>query len=267
MGYMRAILFIALLCFVFTTHSANQILRSQNKSEPMKSSESIEKIRQSFNSQEAADVLINGYFRNDGDRLKKINQELSSLPTDRRLHEAKRICREIGFEYLQRTNLHMSKAHTVDFEKYKERAYFIWGLFPGRSKNFLTGEFAQRSITDADKNVWLDAAFKGNYDKVVELLEKTTIDINTKDPWGYTALLFAALNSQWETAKLLIENQAQINDKMPSGNTAILLAAIDDQEDVVRRLIKLGADYDHKNQFGRSAAEYVLPRGLNRRST
>ena len=68
------------------------------------------------------------------------------------------------------------------------------------------------------------------------------INVNTKDKYGYTALMYAALQDDAETVNALLEIGADINAKSNSGLTALMLAAYSGHLEIIDILIKAGAD-------------------------
>jgi ankyrin repeat protein len=71
------------------------------------------------------------------------------------------------------------------------------------------------------KDGFILAAQKG-YTETVKLLIEEGVDVNAKDNWGGTALMYAANRDQTETVKLLLKEGADINAQDMFGNTALL---------------------------------------------
>lgn len=82
-----------------------------------------------------------------------------------------------------------------------------------------------------------------NYPKAVQLLLKLNADVNTKNNYGETALMFAAQYADTKTVALLLEANADINVIDNSGRTALIWALLHVWTDIeiVRLLVKNGA--------------------------
>jgi len=59
----------------------------------------------------------------------------------------------------------------------------------------------------------------------VELLLKKGANVNAKDKYGGTALMYAAVKGHKEVVELLIENGADVNAKNIMGKTALMSAS------------------------------------------
>ena len=89
---------------------------------------------------------------------------------------------------------------------------------------------------------------------IVKLLIEKGADINTKNEYGSTALITAALESSVDIVKFLIEKGADVNAKNNDGNTALIYAAGSCfTVDILKLLIEKGADVNIKNKKGLSA--------------
>jgi len=69
----------------------------------------------------------------------------------------------------------------------------------------------------------LFAARQGS-DDAISALAKSGVDLNQKDPDGFTALIFAVLNGHYNTAALLVEKGAGIDVTDASGRTPLYTA-------------------------------------------
>ncbi|MFC1522705.1 ankyrin repeat domain-containing protein [Elusimicrobiota bacterium] len=78
--------------------------------------------------------------------------------------------------------------------------------------------------------VFVDAGFYGRLEimKILlsakELGSKENADVNAKDPYGYTALMFASMRGDIEVVRFLIDSDADVNIKNNNGNTALKYA-------------------------------------------
>ena len=70
---------------------------------------------------------------------------------------------------------------------------------------------------------------------------KTKIDINVKEPSGYTPLMKVALRGYGDICRLLIENGADVNVKSRGGYTALKCATEHNNKEICQLLRKYGA--------------------------
>lgn len=96
----------------------------------------------------------------------------------------------------------------------------------------------------------------------IETLEwkLSEFDVNSKDEWNRTALMEASRNGCSKVVGLLLENGGNVNDKDVFGRTALIYACIGGKyykEDVVEKLLKNGADVFHKDKWGMNALMYA----------
>jgi uncharacterized protein len=119
------------------------------------------------------------------------------------------------------------------------------------------------------------------------LIDSTTIDLNTLNSKGESALMLAALKGQRELAEkmikkgadvnktgwtplhyaasagqtalvgLLLENHAYIDAESPNGTTPLMMASMYGTPDVVKLLLEEGADPALKNQQGLTAVDFA----------
>ena len=93
---------------------------------------------------------------------------------------------------------------------------------------------------DRTEEFW-KAAKGGDVEKVKALLAEG-VDVNARNPYGATAMSFAADKGQLEVIKVLIEHGADINTKDSFyGATPLNWAADNKHLDVVRLLLQKGA--------------------------
>ena len=96
---------------------------------------------------------------------------------------------------------------------------------------------------------YLNAAKKGQI-SILELLLKNGVDINSKDNWKDSALIFAVDNHQVETVKFLIDKGINLNNLDYYGETALFHAISIPDIELVKLLVKSGSDVNISDQYG-----------------
>jgi len=92
--------------------------------------------------------------------------------------------------------------------------------------------------------------------KVLAILIDRGFGVNT--PFnGWPPLSSAAIEGQYDAAKLLIENGAKVDFKNSSGNTPLMIAAGRGFDRLVKLFISAGADLNCKNKSGLAAVHFV----------
>ncbi len=82
-------------------------------------------------------------------------------------------------------------------------------------------------------------------------------DINKQDNYGYTALIYAAINNNIEIVKLLLNAGADIDKQNNNGDTALILAAYNNNREIVEILLDYGADEFILNDDNKSFYDYL----------
>ncbi|QSZ36179.1 hypothetical protein DSL72_007304 [Monilinia vaccinii-corymbosi] len=93
----------------------------------------------------------------------------------------------------------------------------------------------------------LAASDSGNSKLVALLLKERSVDIDTKNSKGQTALMVAIINDSTEVIELLLNNGAKVNEKDYKGNTALIEASLVCSPEIVKRLLEKGAQINEKN--------------------
>jgi len=89
----------------------------------------------------------------------------------------------------------------------------------------------------------IEASYNGYVDIVVRLLLGAGANVDAKNNWNETALIYASRNDFSEAARLLLEAGANIDAKDYNGWTALIWASRYGHVEVVRLLKKYGAKY------------------------
>lgn len=91
------------------------------------------------------------------------------------------------------------------------------------------------------------SAYNGDLESLKKLLGT---NVNVQDNRGWTPLMSAAENGQFEVVKYLLENKAQTNLRNEKGDTALIRASVTGQTEIVKLLIEAGASVHLKNKKG-----------------
>ncbi|CAD5216879.1 unnamed protein product [Bursaphelenchus okinawaensis] len=84
--------------------------------------------------------------------------------------------------------------------------------------------------------------------------------LNTRDAYQKTPLHYAAENSQWQAAQVLIENGADLDVQDAEGNTPLMLAVKTKKDRMtIQQLLKGGADVNVANNKGELPIQVVKP--------
>jgi ankyrin repeat protein len=94
-----------------------------------------------------------------------------------------------------------------------------------------------------------DAAYHGQFELVQNLVSKMFtqeagkfVNINQKDQWGYTALMYAAREGHVNICLALIEKGSSLNMQNLGGDTSLIWATIRGHKEVMKVLLEKGAD-------------------------
>jgi hypothetical protein len=106
----------------------------------------------------------------------------------------------------------------------------------------------------------LDAAENGDLATVTKLLDKG-IDINTKDGWSGTPMMYAAANGHTDIVALLLTRGVGINSISRLDRTPLMCAANGGHNETVKYLIEHGADLSMKDREEKTALMLAIERG------
>ena len=90
-------------------------------------------------------------------------------------------------------------------------------------------------------------------------------DINARDNYGWTALIYAAINGYTEIARLLLSAGADVNIKANDGNTALMEAKNYNHPEIVK-LLKQNAKNKAKANSTKKAKIISAKKALNRKN-
>ena len=88
-------------------------------------------------------------------------------------------------------------------------------------------------------NTFIEAARDGNEETVLSLLNRNEVNINDKDKYGDTALMWAAINNYERMVSLLIDRGVDINSKINYGYTALDIAEMYNNQNIISIIQKV----------------------------
>jgi ankyrin repeat protein len=110
-----------------------------------------------------------------------------------------------------------------------------------------------------DQNSLLAIARSGTADQARKAISNGA-DINEKNLYGVTPLIFACANKDTEIAKILIEAGADVNVEAAGGYTPLFYAVEINRDniiEIINLLIISGANIEHKNYKGQTVLLYA----------
>ena len=123
---------------------------------------------------------------------------------------------------------------------------FVFSLF------IVSQVSAAESLVSKNADWWKEAT-----PEVVEQMIKNGADVNARDRFGFTPLLFAIRdNKNLAVVKMLLEHGADVNSKTDHDLTALMMAvSLNDDIDIniISTLIAKGADVNARNEVGQTA--------------
>lgn len=125
----------------------------------------------------------------------------------------------------------------------------------------LTAGYKVDSRDPDGRTALMFAAFNGQT-KIVQKLIDAGADVNAQDKIGATALMFASSGPFTETVQLLIDKGAKVNTADNNEHwTALMWAGAEGQADVVKILLKHNADATLKEVDGDTAESFAVKNG------
>jgi ankyrin repeat protein len=107
----------------------------------------------------------------------------------------------------------------------------------------------------------LHSAARGGYKNVAELLLANKADVNAENEEGWTPLHLAALMGHKDFAELLLANKANVNASDKFGVQAMALAVTANRKDVVELLLANKAEVNAKDSNGETALHSAARNG------
>lgn len=103
---------------------------------------------------------------------------------------------------------------------------------------------------------------KADFDFQPMIMQGYTANVNGTSKGGYTPLLFAAMNNDITTARLLLDNGADINHVSESDGSALVVASANGNEELALFLLDRGADPDLYDGNGLTPLHYTMRDGI-----
>ena len=107
------------------------------------------------------------------------------------------------------------------------------------------------TVNQTDENGMTPLAFaaaKASNTEILSYLLDSGADVNFKDVFSMTPLMYAAMNPNAEMAETLLENGARLSDKDENGMTPLLWAAKENENPAVcALLVDCGADVSERD--------------------
>jgi ankyrin repeat protein len=107
----------------------------------------------------------------------------------------------------------------------------------------------------------IDAIIASQNSKIVKLLIRNNVYLNTKSKFGSTALHLAAIHGNLPIIELLINHGADLNTKNKFGRTALHLAAKHGYPSIGELMIKKGSDLNAKDMTENTALHIAVSYG------
>jgi TonB family protein len=103
----------------------------------------------------------------------------------------------------------------------------------------------------------------GQSDEVKKLL-KQGVDLEARDSWGWTALIYASVKGDERAVKALLDKGANVNAQSNQGLTPLMAAARSQRDKIVKLLIARGADIHARDKNGNTALGLSARGGQNK---
>jgi uncharacterized protein len=103
------------------------------------------------------------------------------------------------------------------------------------------------------KELFFEAAREGRDDLLAGLLQSGTVQLDERNPQGYTALILAAYNGHPGTVDFLISRGADACATDTKGNTSLMGVAFKGETAIAARLIAAHCDVNAVNKAGQTA--------------
>eukprot|EP00124_Ichthyophonus_hoferi_P001386 Ihof_evm11s70 gene=Ihof_evmTU11s70 len=118
-------------------------------------------------------------------------------------------------------------------------------------------EESKSKLQFCDQFLWFDAANNNELSILKALLAKGTVEVNSTNRQGATALHLVCMCGGAESSYFLVANGADVNAMSASCNTPLHWAIIEEQPDIALHLLAHGARIDIVNEGGQSAYDLV----------
>ncbi|XP_046555766.1 ankyrin repeat domain-containing protein 50-like [Haliotis rubra] len=118
------------------------------------------------------------------------------------------------------------------------------------------------SVDDNGHNMLHVACLGAEVDMVKHVLSKNIVEKNSRDRYGRSPVMLAAMTGCRQAVDVLLEQSADVNLVDDSGNNILQAACLSNEADMVKYLISLQKlDINHKNASGSTAAVLAKEQG------
>lgn len=107
---------------------------------------------------------------------------------------------------------------------------------------------------------WFQIVSDGDLPEVQQMIASGQ-DINAKDEEGFTALMLAVMDEQFELTKLLLASGADVNVVDSDGDTPLISAVMSRNTTILQVLLEHGADVKATNSSGGNALMFACIEG------
>ncbi|MEM9569659.1 MAG: ankyrin repeat domain-containing protein, partial [Bacteroidota bacterium] len=130
-----------------------------------------------------------------------------------------------------------------------------WAIKRGKQDvaDYLSNLAKQGQLDQAVLEKWFKAARISNRQLLEELYNNYNINVNTKNKYQSTALIFSAYKGDLDCVKFLCQQGADIHARDEQGYTAMLYSALSGHLDCVEFLLQQGAKMNTKDKYKNTA--------------
>jgi len=198
------------------------------------------------------DNLANAVYENDLDKINEILNSGVDVDITSKDHPATVLYLASGLEgYEDVVSLLVTKAADVNFKGEAGRTPLMWAAANSLpiTKILIENGADIKARADDGMTAFLQCCFgilsKKVTTEILDVLLENGASINdaltSKDAPGWTALLFASVNCDYDLAKYLIQHGANVNHTSDEGTTALSLAKQEKFDNIIMLLKKHGA--------------------------
>ena len=114
------------------------------------------------------------------------------------------------------------------------------------------------AVCAATKSSFFDACRKGDVVTVMRLVEEKIVDVNERDKYQWTGLMYAIQNGHEDLAEYFLIKKASINQQDKDGLTPLMIAVNERHPNIVELLLQAGADPVMQDKHGYTALMWAI---------